>query len=103
MLSHALLFIFVIDTVVLGKLAAKSLRKCPKHVAVKLAFWIRQVEDIGLEQVRRIPGYHDEALKGNLVGKRSIRLSKAYRAVYMLKKDTVEFVLIEDVSNHYGD
>ena len=48
-----------------------------------LGFWVKMVELQGLPQVRKIPGYHDEPLKGNRVGQRSIRLSRAYRLVYI--------------------
>jgi proteic killer suppression protein len=72
----------------------------PRHVAVKLQDWIEDVEDRGLEEVRKIPGYHDEPLKGALKGLRSIRLSKGYRASYKIVKDTVEFVRVEGVDRH---
>lgn len=45
--------------------------------------------------MRKIPGYHDEPLKGDLKGLRSIRLSKGYRAYYVVVKDTVEFLRVE--------
>jgi proteic killer suppression protein len=47
-----------------------------------------------------VAGYHDEPLKGSRAGQRSIRLSRAYRAIYEMKKDTVEFVSVEEVSKH---
>ena len=54
----------------------------------------------GLEEVRKARGYHDEPLKGHRAGQRSIRLSSSYRAIYEIKKDTVEFVSVEEVSKH---
>jgi len=54
-----------------------------------------------LEEVRKIPGYHDEPLKGRRAGQRSIRLSKAYRAIYvLLESGSIEFVSVEEVSKH---
>jgi len=100
---YALHLALMIDTVVLSKTARKALRKCPKHIAVKLAYWISQVGHLGLEEVRKIPGYHDEPLAGDYKGKRSIRLSLSYRAIYTVENGVVEFVLIEDVNKHYGD
>ncbi len=44
--------------------------------------WALLVEDIGLHEVRKIPGYHDEPLQGDRQGERSTRLSKAYRVIY---------------------
>jgi proteic killer suppression protein len=45
-------------------------------------------------------GYHDEPLKGARAGQRSIRLSRAYRAIYEVKGGTAKFVSIEEVSKH---
>lgn len=64
--------------IVLSKLAQKQLKKVPEHVKNKLKYWITQVDDYGIEAVRRIPGFHDEPLKGKRKGQRSIRLSKSW-------------------------
>lgn len=45
-------------------------------------------------------GYHDEPLKGDRIGQRSIRLSRAYRAIYEIRGDTAAFVSIEEVGKH---
>ena len=58
------------------------------------------VEHDGLDEVRKVPGYHDEPLKGDRAGQRSIRLSRSYRAIYEVKNDAVEFVSVEEVSKH---
>lgn len=48
-----------------------------------------------------IPGYHDEPLKGNRTGQRSIRLSKAYRAIYIIDNDdNIEIVKVLEVNKH---
>jgi proteic killer suppression protein len=86
----------VVNAVVLFRRAEKDLATVPAHVAVKL----EDVEDRGLEAVRKVPGYHDEPLKGELKGLRSIRLSKSYRAYYLLVKGAVEFVRVERVDKH---
>ena len=80
--------------------AKKQLQKVPAHVSDKLLAWITSVEAKGLDEVRKQPGYHDEPLKGKRKGQRSIRLSKGYRAIYVIKKDEVSFVSVEDVSKH---
>jgi proteic killer suppression protein len=90
----------VIRTVVLSKQAEKDLSAVPRHVALKLQDWVEDVEDRGIEAVRRIPGYHDEPLKGALKGLRSIRLSKGYRAYYRVMKGVVEFLHVEGVDKH---
>lgn len=47
-----------------------------------------------------MPGYHDEPLKGRRAGQRSIRLSRAYRAIYEIRVDDVTFVSVEEVNKH---
>ena len=78
----------------------KQIDKLPSFIGDKLLGWIMEVERIGLEEVRKIPGYHDEPLKGKLAGLRSIRLSKSYRAYYRITKDHIEFVTVEGVDKH---
>lgn len=81
--------------------AKRGLRKAPGHIQRKFATWVQTVELLGLERVRQIPGYHDEPLKGPRTGQRSIRLNKAYRAIYRVKKDgSVEFASVEEVHHH---
>ena len=87
-------------TVTLSRQAQRDLAAIPKHVAVKLQDWAEDVEDRGLDEVKKIPGYHDEPLKGALKGLHSIRLSKGYRAYYRIVKDTAEFVRVERVDKH---
>lgn len=87
--------------VALTRRAQKQLRKVPRHVAIKLLAWAEAVESQGLETVRKIPGYHDEPLKGRRQGQRSIRLSRAYRAIYQIQSDgDVELVSVEEVNKH---
>lgn len=88
------------DKVVFDKVE-KQLRKLPHFVVDKLLAWARSVELIGLREMRKIPGYHDEPLKGDRKGQRSVRLSKAYRAIYAEEADgTVNLVIIEEVNKH---
>ena len=65
-----------------------------------LLIWVAAVEHDGLEAVRKVPGYHDGPLKGARTGQRSIRLSRAYRAIYEIKQNTGKFVSVEEVSKH---
>jgi len=79
----------------------KSLVKLPAHIGQKLLAWTALVERDGLEEARKVPGYHDEPLRGKRKGQRSIRLSRAYRAIYVVRADGgLEFVSVEDVSKH---
>jgi proteic killer suppression protein len=91
----------LINHVKVSALAVKQLRKMPFFIVDKFYLWKRSVEDIGLEKVREIPGYHDEKLIGNRRGHRSIRLNKAYRAIYDVASDgTVTFVRVFEVNKH---
>ncbi len=91
----------VIHRVTLSKLAQKQIKKLPRHIVENLAAWVDDVETRGLDEVKKIPGFHDEPLRGNRKGERSIRLSRAYRAIYVVKtNDQIEFVSVEEVSKH---
>jgi proteic killer suppression protein len=91
----------MIRRVEVTKLAAKQLRKLPRHIVDNLMIWVAAVEQDGLEEVRKVPGYHDEPLRGDREGQRSIRLSRAYRAIYIIKEgDSVQFASVEEVSKH---
>ena len=91
----------MITEVELSRQAKKQLKKVPNHIVRKFIQWTEDVMLQGLEEVRKITGYHDESLLGKRKGERSIRLSKSYRAIYVLKKDgSIEFVYIEEVNKH---
>jgi len=92
--------IMVIRRVEITRRAAKQLRKLPRHIVNNLIIWVTAVEHDGLDEVRKVPGYHDEPLKGARFGQRSIRLSHAYRAIYEIKGDTARFASVAEVSKH---
>ncbi len=88
-------------TVVVSSRATRQLREVPEHVARKFGLWVEGVETEGPEQIRKVPGFHDEPLRGQRAGKRSIRLSRSYRATRELRKDDiVESVSVEEVNKH---
>lgn len=79
----------------------KQLKKLPQFIILKLLAWAKSVDLKGLREVRKIPGYHDEPLKGHRLGQRSIRLSKSYRAIYKEEIDgSVNLIIIEEVNKH---
>ena len=81
--------------------AQKHLLRMPHHIVLKLNAWIRWVETRGLMDARKIPGFHDEPLKGRRRGQRSIRLSLAYRAIYTVGADGgIDVVRVEEVTRH---
>ena len=89
-----------INDVKLSRLTLRQLKKVPIYIALKLEAWIDDVGTRGLSEVKKIPGYHDEPLKGKRAGQRSIRLNKAYRAIYELKKGNILFVEVLEVNKH---
>jgi proteic killer suppression protein len=89
-----------IYSVTISKSALKELRKVPRPILDKIQSWIEAVELEGLREVRKLPGFHDEPLKGKRKGFRSIRLSRSYRAIYSIKRDKIEFVLVHEVNKH---
>lgn len=91
----------MIRDVVISASAKKDLRKVPRHVAIKLKAWVELVESNGLDETRKIPGFHDEPLRGTRKGERSIRLSRAYRAFYVVEQDgSVRVVVVQEVNKH---
>jgi len=85
----------------ISKPAKRALKKVPGYIVDKLESWVDAVERDGLHEVRKIPDYHDDPLKGERQGQRSIRLRRGYRAIYTVKRDgEVEFASIEEVSKH---
>lgn len=88
------------DKVVYNKVE-KQLKKLPHFVVFKLLTWAKSVETKGVREIRKIPGYHDEPLKGERFGQRSIRLSKGYRAIYTEMTDgEINLIAIEEVNKH---
>lgn len=54
----------LITKVVLTKKIVKEMYLIPNYVLYKFKTWVQSVQEIGLEETRKIPGYHDEPLKG---------------------------------------
>lgn len=79
----------------------KRLRRLPNHIVRNVQRWALQVELIGIKEVRKISGYHDEPLEGKRIGQRSIRLSKQYRAFYTQSKSKdINIITIEEINKH---
>ena len=87
------------NEIVLHKKAEKQLGKVPTYIRIKFQIWVTDVEENGIESTRTVPGYHDEPLKGKRKGQRSVRLSKAYRAIYVEQRDAIIIEVIE-VNKH---
>lgn len=88
------------DRVELSKVQ-KQLKKVPFEIVVRLRKWIRTVETFGLTEARLVKGYHDEPLRGQRAGQRSIRLGLKWRAIYSESKTgEINIVSVEEVTPH---
>ena len=88
-------------SVVITKRAEKSLRKVPEQVARNFFTWKGQVEEEGIEVIRKLPGYHDEPLQGKLNGYvRSARLGRGYRVYYSVQAGKLKCIIVEEVNHH---
>ena len=83
------------------KLFEKGFAKCPRAIQDKILLWIKTVESAGIREVRKRPGYHDEPLKGKLRGRRSARMSRSYRLIYVELVEGVHLELIEVHKHDY--
>ena len=55
--------LLVIQRVEVSRLAVKQLRKAPHHVTTKFMAWVDDMEERGIEEIHRVPGYNDHPLK----------------------------------------
>jgi hypothetical protein len=53
---------------ILSRQAHKILKKIPAHIAYQLGLWIENIAEHSLTEVRKMPGHHDEALRGKRKG-----------------------------------
>ena len=70
----------------------------PEHVQRKMLDWLDSITENGLAETRKVKGWHDEPLKGERKGQRSIRLNISYRAIYV--EETGEILEVIEVTNH---
>ena len=84
-----------------SKQVDKQLGRIPDYLRDKFLAWALVVERVGMLEARKLSGYHDEPLKGTRKGQRSIRLNRAYRAIYVeLGGGEVQIVEVIEVSKH---
>ncbi|MBU1193320.1 MAG: type II toxin-antitoxin system mRNA interferase toxin, RelE/StbE family [Proteobacteria bacterium] len=86
------------NEIIINKNARKQLKKLPIHIVRKLQTWAEQVEMLGIEEAKKIKGYHDEPLHGDRTGQRSVRLSKAY--TFYTAHDNAIMIEIIEVNKH---
>ena len=77
------------------------IKKLPREIVDKIYIWATKIEIDGLPKTRKISGFHDEQLKGNRYGQRSVRLNKAYRLFYIEDpKHLLIIVKVIEVNKH---
>ncbi len=91
----------MIYTVRMSERALEKLKKTPNYIQEKFSSWVIAVSKIGLNEVRKRPGWHDEPLEGKRRDQRSIRLNKKWRAIYVEGRDgQIEFANVIEVTPH---
>ena len=86
-------------TILEKKSVIKNLRIIPRHIKKEYEVWKRIIEFQGIEGLKGIKGFHDEALKGEWKGFRSSRLSLQWRVIYKVENELLEVYVI-DVNAH---
>jgi len=75
--------------------------KLPSHIREMALVWADIIKNDGILEMRRVPGYHDEPLKGDRRGQRSSRLNRAYRVIYTEdEKGEVIIISVLEVNKH---
>ncbi len=74
---------------------AKKIPKIPEEVLKRYEKWKDVVGISGLDGLRLIKGFHDEALKGKWLGYRSARLGLHYRVIYKIEEKRL-YVMVND-------
>ena len=88
-------------TVAWDRAVDRQLSRIPELIVRKFRIWVALVEESGIREVRKHKGFHDEPLKGQRQGQRSVRLNIDYRAIY-IERGTGRLELIEvlEVNKH---
>lgn len=78
---------------------SRKLSSMPQEILKCYEKWKDIVQISGPSGLRRIKGFHDEALRGRWKGHRSSHLGDTYRVIYVVEKDQV-LVKVIDVTAH---
>jgi len=83
------------------KRLAKHVSKIPAEVLKRYEKWKDIFRLSGPEGLRRIKGFHDEALRGKWRGHRSSRLGRRYRVIYRTTARELVVLVIEVTAHDY--
>jgi len=77
----------------------RKIPKIPQEVLKRYEKWKDIVGISGLDGLRLIKGFHDEALRGKWNGYRSSRLGLHYRIIYKIEEKQL-YVMVIDINPH---
>lgn len=77
----------------------RIISKIPKEILKRYEKWKDIVGISGLDGLRLIKGFHDEALRGKWHGYRSSRLGLHYRIIYKIEEKQL-YVMVIDINPH---
>ncbi len=80
---------------------ARQIKAAPEEVLKRYEKWKDIMALSGPIGVRKIKGFHDEALKGEWKKHRSSRLGLQYRVIYMVVKDQVMIQVVNLTPHDY--
>jgi addiction module RelE/StbE family toxin len=81
--------------------ARKALKRVPVDILKRYEKWKDIVRISGPTGLKRIKGFHDEALHGDWQSYRSSRLNIQYRVIYKSLKDEVIIEVVEVTAHDY--
>ena len=79
----------------------RQFRTLPLEIQKRYEKWKDILVISGPQGLRRIKGFHDEALFGQQKGRRSSRLGLKYRVIYQVRKTQLMVQVIELTAHDY--
>ena len=80
---------------------ARQIKVAPSEVLKRYEKWKDIIALSGSNGIRRIKGFHDEALRGEWNKHRSSRLGLQYRVIYQVVKDRVLIQVVNLTPHDY--
>ena len=80
---------------------ARQIKVAPSEVLKRYEKWKDIIALSGPNGIRRIKGFHDEALRGEWKKHRSSRLGLQYRVIYQVVKDRVLIQVVNLTPHDY--
>jgi addiction module RelE/StbE family toxin len=81
--------------------AQKQLDRLPDEILIRYEKWKDVIRYSGVQGLRLIKGFRDEALSGVWRGRRSSRLNVQYRVIYEVKESEVSVFVLKVTPHDY--